>query len=222
LDLHWHTEICDLASVQVDYTNEIAQADLKEEVYIDVPKGFSYRNVDADTDLKLEKSLYGLVQAPCTFYEYLSGHLRQLQCESYSLIDSCLWINKSKRIICVIWVDGYLFLSKKILMIFQTLKDMVRLMPLTREASVNAFLGIQLQRTKNSYILTQPKLNLQDTHATHMKDCNSSCTPTPLGTDTEGENFRWDWEYASVVGMLMYLAKNSRSDIAFVLEYRVN
>ena len=53
-----------------------------------------------------------------------------------------------------------------------------------------------------------------------MEDCNSSPTPastTPLHIDKQGEDFSEDWEYASIVGMLMYLATNSRPDIAFAV-----
>ena len=56
---HWVTK-------QVDYTNAFAQATLKEEVYIETPRGFN-RNDGKDT-LKLNNSLYRLKQAPKTFY----------------------------------------------------------------------------------------------------------------------------------------------------------
>lgn len=59
---------------QVDYTNAFAQADLKEEVYIEQPKGFA-RKDKLDMVLKLIKSLYGLKQAPKTFFEKLKAGL---------------------------------------------------------------------------------------------------------------------------------------------------
>ena len=48
---------------QVDYTNAFAQASLKEEVYIEPPRGFR-RPDGKDMVLKLVKSLYDLNQAP--------------------------------------------------------------------------------------------------------------------------------------------------------------
>jgi hypothetical protein len=50
-----------------------------------------------------------------------------------------------------------------------------------------------------------------------MQDCNSTKTPvstTPLGYDLDGEVFDENWEYASIVGMMMFLANNTRPDIA--------
>ena len=52
---------------QVDYTNAFAQAEIQEEVYIEPPKRFKNR----DKVLHLLKSLYGIKQAPKTFFEKL-------------------------------------------------------------------------------------------------------------------------------------------------------
>ena len=56
--------------------------------------------------------------------------------------------------------------------------------------------------------------------ATGMKDCNPSSTPAEaktLGKDKNGAHFAEQWNYASVVGMLLYLSGNSRPDIAFAV-----
>ena len=50
-----------------------------------------------------------------------------------------------------------------------------------------------------------------------MLDCNHNTTPSilePLGPDLDGPQFKEQWEYASIIGMLMYLANNTRPDIA--------
>ena len=48
-----------LATKQVDFSNAFAQADVKEKVYVELPKGFEPPS-DGDHVLKLNKSLYGL------------------------------------------------------------------------------------------------------------------------------------------------------------------
>ena len=40
---------------------------------------------------------------------------------------------------------------------------------------------------------------------------------TPLGLDTDRETFNESWEYPVVIGMLLYLAQNSRPDIAYAV-----
>jgi hypothetical protein len=61
---------------QVDYTNAFAQAELKEEVYVDPPKYFAPGNV-TDLVLHLIKSLYGLKQAPKKLFETLRDGIVQ-------------------------------------------------------------------------------------------------------------------------------------------------
>ena len=56
-----------------------------------------------------------------------------------------------------------------------------------------------------------------------MQYCNPEDTPTtstgPLGKDINGKapQRQHQWQYASVIGMMMYLASNSRPDIAFAV-----
>ena len=53
-----------------------------------------------------------------------------------------------------------------------------------------------------------------------MEDSNPVLTPSstvPLAIDKDGDVFEEDWEYATIVGMLMYLAQNSRPDIVYAV-----
>jgi hypothetical protein len=202
--------------MQVDYTNAFAQAILKELVYIEVPTGF--RGTLPDTVLLLIKSLYGLVQAPRTFYEHLTLHLEKYGYECQFNIDPCLWINKARKVLCVIWVDDCLFFSKSKKQIEESIKELQKDMPLTIENSVDAFLGIKVERNLNNFTLTQPGLIQKVIDLCDMTDCNLAKTPAvkePIGSDLEGERHNESWEYSSAVGMLMFLANNTRPDIAF-------
>jgi hypothetical protein len=53
-----------------------------------------------------------------------------------------------------------------------------------------------------------------------MEDCNmcaTLATTTPVGAYIDGALFKEDWEYASIVGMLVYLASHTRPDIAYAV-----
>ena len=56
-----------LETRQVDFNNAFVQADCKEEVYVECPQGFEPAEGDGNMVMKLNKSLYGLRQAPKTF-----------------------------------------------------------------------------------------------------------------------------------------------------------
>ena len=70
--------------------------------------------------------------------------------------------------------------------------------------------------------MTQKGLIKRIIKTTKLTDCNPNKTPAltvALGSDKEGE--LWDqsqWNYASVVGMmLLYVSNNTRPDITFVV-----
>ena len=57
-------------------------------------------------------------------------------------------------------------------------------------------------------------------HATDMEKCNPNKVPAlkaSLGSDPDGEPMEEDWNYRSVVGMLLYLSTNTRPDIAYAV-----
>ena len=82
------------------YTNEFAQAKLKEEVYIESPWGFSQK--DGKNELKLNTSLYALKQAPKTFYKKLQGGFLERGLNKLTLNT---WLFMKKDLICVVYVD---------------------------------------------------------------------------------------------------------------------
>jgi hypothetical protein len=53
-----------------------------------------------------------------------------------------------------------------------------------------------------------------------VEECNTSPTPTlasPIGKDAQGDQFTDTWEYATIVGILMFLASNSCPDIVYAI-----
>jgi hypothetical protein len=68
--------------------------------------------------------------------------------------------------------------------------------------------------------MTQHGLIKKFLNTVKMSDCNMSQTPClkiPLGTNASGKPHQEEWEYASAVGMLMYLAGNAHPEIAFAV-----
>jgi hypothetical protein len=95
---------------QVDYTNAFAQAELKEEVYVECPKRFG-PTLGTDKILHLLKNLYGLCQAHRTFFEKLKAGFEERQWVK-SEIDPCLFLKAGMT--CVVYADNTIFASASI------------------------------------------------------------------------------------------------------------
>ncbi|GAX26628.1 hypothetical protein FisN_UnNu100, partial [Fistulifera solaris] len=204
---------------QVDYVNAFAQAPLPptEECYIEMPQGF--HDDGEDTVLMLQKTLYGKSDSPLRFFNLLKDTLEKHGFKQLVDIDACLFVHE--KIICLTYVDDCLWFSLDEKCMDDMIDTIDKVLTLTVESKdVSAFLGIQFTRRGDTIELTQKGLIKRVIEATDMADCNSCDTPAenkPLGKDLAGAAFAESWNYASVVGMLLYLSSNSRPDIAFAV-----
>ena len=209
---------------QVDYTNAFAQAELKEEVYVEYPRMFGSK-IGSGRVLHLLKSLYGLRQAPRTFFEKLKAGLEERGWKQ-SVIDPCLFLKRG--MICVVYVDDTIFATKDTADLDAEIKalgistsEQQHTFALRDEGEISAFLGIQIKKTgRNEFFLTQTGLIdkvLEATKMTHCNGCDTPATVDPLHADKDGAPFAETWRYDSIIGMLMYLAGNTRPDIAYAV-----
>jgi hypothetical protein len=185
-----------LATRQIDYNNAFAQSDLKEDVYVEIPRG--YGKPEGDMVLKLNKTLYGLVQAPKAFYDHMLTGLENCGFRA-SIHDPCLFIHKD--MIACSWVDDVICVS--------------------RDGKLIDKMILKLKDLGYDH-LTQTGLIEKVIRYTGMDDCRPDATPAaanPLGSDHDGILWtdRDGWEYPAALGMLMYLGNNTRPDIAFAV-----
>ena len=213
--------VLNLATKQVDYANAFVQAELKEDVYVELPKDFSQANQDQDFVLKLKKSLYGLKQAPLVWFERLRDGLLERGFRQ-SAIEPCLFIQAKTGLICLVYVDDCLFFAKDTKTIDTMLASLSTDFKLEPEDDVTAFLGIEFRKHNSGTLeMIQPHLINRVIEAVFgANECHAKATPatgSPVHTDEGGEFCAEGWDYASVIGMLMYLSSNSRPDIAFAV-----
>ena len=84
------------------------------------------------------------------------------------------------------------------------------------------FLGIDISRDKENKSLTMTQTGLIERILTamDMEDCNLKFTPAekdPLCKDLGGAPCCEDWDYRSIVGMMLYLAGSIRPDITYAV-----
>ena len=87
---------------------------------------------------------------------------------------------------------------------------------------MSRFLGIDIKTLDNGgFQFCQTGLIRNVLESTWMEDCSGLPTPTkadvPLVTDANDSETKryWTKSYASVIGMMLYLASNTRLDIYF-------
>ena len=214
-----------LITKQIDFSNAFVQAELgeREKLYVTLPPGVHHPTRDnKEVVLQLKKSLYGQKDAPRLWYKKVKAGIENLGFVS-SEADPCLFLHKKKKILLLLYVDDVLLFNEKEEVLQQVIDDLKRGFSLTEEdlgkRDAFAYLGIELQFNGTKVTMTQDGLMEKVFRTTKWEDINGSKTPAQpraLGADLQGVPFNAEWEYASVVGMLMFLV-NTRPDIQFAV-----
>ena len=169
----------------------------------------------------MKRSLYGSTYAPLLWYEHLLNYLVHKDGFTQSKHDPCLLLKPD--IIVVLYVDdaGIAYQDEN------TLNELLARLKtngfdLTKEGTFSEYLGIQYDEDKTSgdITMTQQGLIKKIISAVGMESCNPNRTPTTkdaLSKDPEGAPMSDPWSYRSVVGMLLYLASNTRPDIVYAV-----
>jgi hypothetical protein len=182
--------------------------------------GFEDITEGQDSVLRLEKSLYGMTSSLKIFFGFLKDNMKSIRFKQSPHVDPCLFIHD--KAICLTYVDDCLWFGKDgtaVDALIQELKNTGMDLIIESE-DVSFFLGIQFTRKDGLIEMKQVGLIDKVIEATGMIDCNPGTVPagpTPLGKDPNGATFSEFWNYRSMVGMLHYLAGNSRPDIAFAV-----
>lgn len=223
-------KIHNLHSKSIDFVLAFPQADLEEDIWMELPLGVEFTSDDGSSCrclLKLKKNLYGLKQGSHNWFKHLESGLTTRGLVS-SEVDPCLYLKEGLAVLT--YVDDCILVStseKAINDLVEDLKNGDEKFLLTDEGDIDKFLGIEIQHNDDgSFELSQPHLInriLQllglDQNNEWGSSTNSRKLPsdkTILHRDSEGaERKHADrWNYRTAVGMLTYLQGNSRPDIS--------
>ena len=212
--------LLNLETKQVDFTLAFVQAKAEPGIYIEMPRMFEREGYV----LELKRTLYGQCDAPLKFYEHLKKGLEQ-RGFTVSKYDPCLF--KSSDIVILTYVDDCILFCREEKKIDTLIDDLrkekldgrkVKKFILEVEGNYAGFLGMNISEAQGiedalellqngliDRILTA--LNFDDEFS---KERSEPASVKPLHKDENGPSRKEHWSYSSVVGMLLYLASNSR------------
>ena len=218
-----------LQSRIIDVETAFLHGDLTEEIYMDCPQGMDGGR--PDLCLKLEKTIYGLVQSARMFFQKLVKKLKDIGF-TQSQADPCLMIRRSEKGIVIVatYVDDCYCVGNRealdeVTELLQKKTDNVEPFTVTVTDGTSDYLSCEVVFSNDGSRawLGQPHLikNLKKKFWEEVKNLQIYQTPgtpnTGLRRPTEDQPLVRKEEhtrYRSGVGMLLYLIKHSRPDIA--------
>jgi hypothetical protein len=206
-----------LLSVQCNITAAFVHGQLPEhmEIYVHQPQGF-YKG-DKNQVLKLKQMLYGLKQLPRYFLKYFTNCLIR-QGLTPSNFDPCLFL--SSLLIVIIHGTNILIYGKNKNEINTFIEQMkTDDVTLHKKGTTEGYLKVDIQRDGQKIIFTQTGLTKRIIKALGLNTTYSTAKSTPANTNALGQDLNnppssGDINYASVIGMLLYL-NHSWPDISF-------
>uniref|UniRef100_A0A8R7UCU5 Reverse transcriptase Ty1/copia-type domain-containing protein n=1 Tax=Triticum urartu TaxID=4572 RepID=A0A8R7UCU5_TRIUA len=203
---------------QLDVKNAFLHGDLHEEVYMEIPPGFSTPRT-AGKVCRLRKSLYGLKQSPRAWFDrfrHAVCHMGYKQCNG----DHTVFYRHAERRITIlaVYVDDIIITGDDDIEILRLKKNLSKEFEVKDLGHLRYFLGIEIARSPKGIVLSQRKYVLDLLSDTGMLGCRAASTPidqnhklsAQSGEPVDREN------YQRLVGRLLYLC-HTRPDISYAV-----
>ena len=199
--------------------NAFLHGDLHENVFMIQPQGYVHPQYPNHV-CKLHKSLYGLRQAPRSWFSKLSTKLLSLGF-SESKVDTSLFVLQkfNSMIYILIHVDDILITGSSASVIDNIIHSLQTTFAVKDLGSLAYFLGVEALWCTYGIYLTQRKYIvdlLKRSKMENAKPCTSQMASNCRLTSTDGTPFEDIHLYRSIVGSMQYLAF-TKLDIAFVV-----
>ena len=231
-----------LASRQIDFVQAFTQAAPDRDIYMEVPAGWTVDSPAAQSSrptlrqakegertnkefvMKLKRNLYGTRGGARAWWLHLRKGLMKRQFVQ-SETEPCLFIRKDCILIC--YTDDCCLFGPNQKALDNVIADLRKEFVLEDEGEIKDFLGVRVSndRANGTITMTQEGLiqSVLQQVGLPVDDDKRKVQPkfTPaigiLHADTIGEERQQHWNYRSVIGKLMFIANNTRPDIAFAV-----
>uniref|UniRef100_A0A2N9IYW1 Integrase catalytic domain-containing protein n=1 Tax=Fagus sylvatica TaxID=28930 RepID=A0A2N9IYW1_FAGSY len=205
---------------QMDVKNAFLNGELTEEVYMQLPSGFSQPLGFSPKVCRLRRALYGLKQAPRAWFAKFSSTISQ-HGFSASSYDSALFFRCSDHgiTLLLLYVDDIIITGDDV----QGIQDLKRFLGQHFEMKdlgpLSYFLGLEVSSSSDGYYLTQAKYTsdlISRAGITDSKIVDTSIEYNNRLNTHDGEPLPDATLYRQLVGSLVYLTV-TRPDISYAV-----
>lgn len=200
-----------------DAKTAFLNGNLKETVYMSQPEG--YEKKSEEHVCRIRKSLYGLKQAAKVWHDKVDEILKELVFEQ-SEADPCLYFKRCKFTIIylIIYVDDILIVARTEDEINQIAVALNKHFQLSDLGHLHHYLGIQVEKLENIFCIHQSAYIQKVATSMGLQDAKYSKIPLDPGhikaRDNNGALIEKPERYQQLIGALLYIAVNTRPDIA--------
>ncbi len=216
---------------QFDVETAFLNAELKEEVYMEIPDGLNIKRTGNNV-LRLKKALYGTKQAPREWYEKITSSIVNLGFKRL-VKENCVYIKRSRTgrvmIITIFVDDGTGSYHKEDEQEWLEIKEALEKEYTIKDlGDAEWILGMRIIRDReaNTIKLNQSVYVEKVLKKFKMLDCNPVSTPldpsvklssadSPITEEEKSEMKQFP--YREVVGSLQYLCYSTRPDINYAV-----
>lgn len=207
-------------SRHVDVKYAYLNGKLKEEIYMKLETDSNKKRI-----VKLQRPIYGLKQSGHNWNDALDGFLTKLGLIRLST-SNCI-SHLDYHAFVIIYVDDILIFSQEEKTLDEIAEKIGKEYEIRDLGKLSYFLGISVHQTEHEICLSQQAYVRSLIEEYGLQDCRPSHTPLEPGiklskedcpvTDEE-RNAMKNVPYRQLIGSLMYIAQNTRSDIRYAVE----
>nr|GEW39646.1 putative RNA-directed DNA polymerase [Tanacetum cinerariifolium] len=204
---------------QFDVKNAFLYRELKEEVYMEAPPGFS-QHFKHEEVCKLKKSLYGLKQSPRAWFGRFTLAMKKYRYKQSNSDYTIFLRHRGDHVTClIIYVDDMIITGNDKSEIKKLKEGLCAEFEIKDLGNLRYFLGIKVMRSPQGIFSCRKKYILDLLAITRMIDCKPAgtlmITNQKLFMKTKAKLTNRD-RYQRMVGKLIYLS-HTRLDISYAV-----
>lgn len=211
-----------LSVSHLDVTTAFLNGNLKENIYMEKPEGYTVENCN-DKVLLLRKAIYGLKQSSRAWYERVDDCLTKEGFKK-SQLEPCLYTKmyNDVKVMIALYVDDFFVFSNSELETSKITNVLSKNFKIKDLGQLRQCLGMRvtIDKDKNVIKLDQEQYIEKLLNKFNMVNCKLADTPMETKINLEKANVcDKQYPYQRLLGSLMYLAVLTRPDIGYPVSF---